>query len=163
MIDINYSLRIAYFNALTGIAGVPVYYNIVPPNTSPDNYIVYRSITNTDASTMNSSDVDCQVTVEIQTFTDGLNPGMTADIAAMEVFNRIHPTPSSVLTLDGAQMVTTRLLNDITQPPVTQGNRMYVSRYITFGHKIFQTDTGFLLSESSNMLQTEAGDLLITE
>lgn len=163
MIDINYSLRIAYFNALTGIDGVPVYYNVVPPSTSPDNYIVYRSITNTDSSTMNSSDVDCQVTVEIQTFTDGLNPGITADIVAMEVFNRIYPNRSSVLTLDGAQMVNTRLLNDVTNTPISQGNRVYVSRFITFGHKIFQTDTGFLLSESSNMLQTEAGDLLITE
>lgn len=137
MIDINYSLRIAYFNALTGIAGVPVYYNMVPPNTSPDQYIVYRSITNTDASTMNSSDIDCQITVEIQTFTDGLNNGLSTDMAAREVFNRILPSQGAVLSLDGAQMISTRMLNDITQPPVTQGNRMYVSRFITFGHRIF--------------------------
>lgn len=137
MIDINYSIRIAYFNALTGIAGVPVYYNMVPPNTSPDQYIVYRSITNTDASTMNSSDIDCQITVEIQTFTDGLNNGLSADMAAREVFNRILPSQGAVLSLDGAQMISTRMLNDITQPPVTQGNRMYVSRFITFGHRIF--------------------------
>lgn len=137
MIDINYSLRIAYYTALSGIAGVPVFYNMVPPNVSPTDYIVYRSITNSDASTMNSSDTDTQITVEIQTFEDGLNPGLSADMIAREVFNRILPNPGATLTLDGAQMVSTRLLNDITQPPVAQGNRMYVSRFLTFGHKIF--------------------------
>lgn len=137
MIDINYSLRIAYYTALNGIAGVPVFYNMVPPMVSPTDYIVFRSITNSDASTMNSSDTDTQITVEIQTFEDGLNSGLSADMIAREVFNRILPNPGATLTLDGAQMVSTRLLNDITQPPVAQGNRMYVSRFLTFGHKIF--------------------------
>lgn len=137
MIDINYSLRIAYYTALNGIAGVPVFYNMVPPTVSPTEYIVFRSITNTDASTMNSSDINCQVTVEIQTFEDGLNSGLTADMIAREVYNRILPNPGANLTLDGAQMVKTRLLNDVSQPPVAQGNRMYVSRFITFGHNIF--------------------------
>ena len=137
MIDINYSLRTAYYTALNGIAGVPVFYNMVPPTVSPTDYIVFRSITNSDASTMNSSDTDTQITVEIQTFEDGLNSGLSADMIAREVFNRILPNPGATLTLDGAQMVSTRLLNDITQPPVAQGNRMYVSRFLTFGHKIF--------------------------
>jgi len=53
------------------------------------------------------------------------------------VFNRILPNPGANLILDGAQMVKTRLLNDITNTPVAQGNRMYVSRFITFGHNIF--------------------------
>lgn len=137
MIDINYSLRNAYFSALTGIAGVPVFYNAVPPTISPDNYIVFRSITNNDNSTMSSSDINCQITVEIQTWEDNLNSGLNADMAAREVFTRILPNPQAVLTIDGAQMVTTRLLNDITPPPVTLGNRAYVSRVLTFGHKIF--------------------------
>lgn len=137
MIDINYSLRIAYYTALNGIVGVPVFYNMVPPTLSPTEYIVFRSITNNDASTINSSDIDLQITVEIQTFEDGLNSGLTTDMIAREVFNRIYPNPGAVLTLDGAQMVKTRLLNDITNVPVAQGNRMYVSRFITFGHNIF--------------------------
>jgi len=137
MIDINYSLRIAYFTALTGIGDTPVFYNMVPPTVSPNNYIVFRSITNNDASTISSSDIDLQITIEIQTFEDGLNSGLTADMIAREVFNRIYPNPQAVLTLDGAQMVKTRLLNDVSQPPVAQGNRMYVSRFITFGHNIF--------------------------
>lgn len=137
MIDINYSLRIAYFNALTGIAGVPVFYNEVPPNVSPDQYIVFRSITNTDISTCNTSDVSTQITVEIQTWNDGINSGINADMVAREVYTRILPNPGATLTLDGAQMISTRLLNDVTNQTVAVGNRAYVSRFITFGHKIY--------------------------
>lgn len=137
MIDINYSLRIAYYAALNGIADVPVFYNSLPPNVSPDQYIIFRSITNTDASTCNSSDINAQITVEIQTFSEGVNSGLSADMAAREVFTRVYPNQGAVMTLDGAQMISTRLLNDITQPPVGVGNRTYVSRFLTFGHKIF--------------------------
>lgn len=139
MIDINYSLRIAYQSALSGIAGVPVFYQIVPQGISPENYIVFRSITNTDASTKNSSDTGTNITVEIHTWNDNLNSGLSADMVAREVFNRIYPNTQAVLTLNGAQMVSTRLVNDVTQPPVTIGNRMYISRFLTFKHNIFQT------------------------
>lgn len=135
--DINYSLRIAYNTALSGMTGVPVFYNSVPPNVSPNNYIVFRSISNTDASTCNTSDVNTQITVEIQTFEDGLNSGLQNDLIARYVFNKILPNQGATLTLDGAQMVTARLLNDVTQPPVSFGNRTYVSRILTFGHQIF--------------------------
>ena len=137
MIDINYSLRIAYFTALNGIAGVPVFYNLLPPNISPDTYIIFRSITSSDNSTLSTNDLNTQVIVEIQTFDSGLNSGLSADMIAREVFNRIYPNYNSVLTIDGAQMVSTRLLNDITNTPVSVGDRAYVSRFLTFGHKIF--------------------------
>ena len=137
MIDINYSLRIAYYTALNGIAGVPVFYNNLPPNVSPDTYIIFRSITNSDASTLSTNDLETQITVEIQTFESGLNSGQSADMIAREVFNRIYPNYNAVLTIDGAQMVSTRLLNDVTQQPVSVGDRAYVSLFITFGHKIF--------------------------
>lgn len=137
MIDINYSLRIAYYSALNGITGVPVFYNNVPANISPDTYIVFRSITSNDASTLSTNDLETQITVEIQTFISGLNNGLSADMIAREVFNRIYPNYNSVLTIDGAQMISTRLLNDVSQPPVGVGDRSYVSRFLTFGHKIY--------------------------
>lgn len=138
MIDINYSLRIAYFAALDGIIGCPVFYGSLPPVVSPDTYIVFRSITNTDASTVNSSDTITNITVDIHTWVDGQNNGLSADILAREVFNRIYPNPQSVLTLDGAQIVNTRLVNDISQEPIRSGNRTYQDRSITFKHFIYQ-------------------------
>ena len=137
MIDINYSLRVAYFSALSGITGYPVYYQFQPALNNDPNYIVFRSITNTDASTMGSSDTETTITVEIHTWVQGDNNGLSADMGAREVFNRILPNPGATLTLDGAQMVSTRLLNDVTQDFTTEANRGYISRYLTFGHKIF--------------------------
>ena len=138
MIDINYSLRIAYYAALNGIAGVPVFYQALPPNVSPDNYIVFRSITNTDAGTKSSNETNTNITVEIHTWNDSLNNGLNADLVAREVYNRIYANPQFVLTLGGAQMVSTRLGNDVTQDAITINNRDYVSRFITFKHLIFQ-------------------------
>lgn len=138
MIDINISLRNAYKQALSGIDGVPVYYMAVPSTVSPANYIVFRSISSNDASTFNSSDTNTSVTVEIHTWTDGSNSGLSADQVAREVFNRLYANPQFVLQLDGAQMVSTRMTNDVTQNFTNSGNRTYVSRYITFKHNIFQ-------------------------
>lgn len=138
MIDINYSLRIAYQTALTGIAGVPVFYQSVPPMVSPENYIVFRSITNNDASTINSSDTTTSITVEIHTWNDNMNNGLSADLIAREVFNRIYPNRQFNLTIDGAQIVQTQLSNDVTQNFTNNKNRTYISRFITFRHNIFQ-------------------------
>lgn len=138
MIDINYSLRIAYQQALAGIDHVPVFYQEVPQNISPKNYIVFRSITSNDASTINSCDVNTNITVEIHTWNDNLNSGLSADLVAREVFNRVYPTQNFNLSIDGAQIVTTRLINDTTQDFTTQQNRTYISRFLTFRHNIFQ-------------------------
>ena len=138
MIDINYSLRIAYKNALSGIAGVPVFYQAVPPSISPRNYIVYRGINSSDASTFNSSDTSTNVTVEIHTWDDQQNNGVNADLVAREVFNRIYPNPQFNLDIDGAQIVNTKLVNDVTQDFATSANRNYISRFLTFKHNIFQ-------------------------
>ena len=138
MIDINYSLRIAYQTALTGIVGVPVFYQSVPPMVSPENYIVFRSITNNDASTINSSDTTTSITVEIHTWNDNMNSGLSADMVAREVFNRIYPNRQFNLTIDGAQIVQTQLSNDVTQNFTNNQNRSYISRFITFRHNIFQ-------------------------
>jgi hypothetical protein len=60
-------------------------------------------------------------------------------LIARQVYDRIYPNPSAVLTLDGAQMVNTRVVNDQTQDFVSQQNRGYISRFITFRHRIFLT------------------------
>ena len=139
MIDLNYSIRVAYYSALSGITGVPVYYQSVPNDVSPQNYIVFRSITNNEASTKNSSDTNTTVTVEIHTFQDVNNPGLNNDTIARDVYNRIYANGQFNLTIDGGQIVHTMLSSDDTQDFVMNGGRAYISRFITFKHKIFQT------------------------
>ena len=52
MRDINEPLRVAYATQLLQVPSVPVYYQALPNNLNPDNYIVFRSINNNDASTL---------------------------------------------------------------------------------------------------------------
>ena len=137
MIDINYSLRIAYTTALTGITGVPVFYQSVPNNITPDNYIVFRSITSSDVSGKTCSGTDTNVTVEIHTKNFVSNPGLNADTIAMDVFRRIYPYPGYTLPLDSAQMVRTDMVNDNTQDFTMNSGVQWISRFITFKHNIF--------------------------
>ena len=139
MIELNYSLRVAYKTALTGIANVPVFYQAVPPDQRPQEYIVFRSINSTDISTKNSSDTDTTVVVEIHTYSDVVNSGLSADAIAREVFNRIYANTQFNLSIDGGQIVHTKMQNDQTFDYTNTGGRSYISRFITFKHTIFQT------------------------
>lgn len=138
MIDLNYSLRIAYFSALSGI-GVPVHYQELPPTSKPDSYIILRSITSSDASSKSSSDTETYLTVSIYTANSVVNSGLTADILAREVFNRVYPYTQFNLTIDGGQIVSTVMDRDHSGEPVTIAGKVFNDRHITFKHNIFQT------------------------
>jgi len=137
MIDLNYSLRIAYYNALS-VLSVPVYYQSVPNNANPDNYIVFRSIQNNDASTKECSQTNTSITVEIHTKQGIMNQGISADTLARDVFNVLYPNRVSPLTINGGQIVNTELLSDNTQDFVMEGGEMFISRFLTFQHIIYQ-------------------------
>jgi len=135
--DINYSLRIAYNEALSGIEGVPVYYQFAPDGANDKTYIIFRGINSTDASTSNSSDTDTLITVEIHTWNDVTNSGLDADMIAKEVYNRIYPDRTTNLSIDGAQIVNTKLESDRTDDFREGSGRGMLSRYITFRHFIY--------------------------
>lgn len=136
MRDINEPLRIAYAAALTQI-GIPVAYQALPNNLNPDDYIVFRSINNVDASTKGSFEFTTTVTVEIHTKGNIGNRGLSADTVADQVFQRVYPSRQSNLSLARGQVYNTEVANDVTQD-FRQGNQFgYISRYITFRHLIF--------------------------
>jgi len=137
MIDINYSLRVAYFNALK-VLSVPVYYQAVPNNINPNNYIVFRSIFNVDDSSKTCSQTTTTITVEIHTKQDVINQGVNSDTIARDVFNLIYPNRTEHLAIDGAQIVNTELLNDRTENFQMNSGEMFISRYLTFKHIIYQ-------------------------
>lgn len=138
MIDLNYSLRVAYYSALNGL-GVPVYYQTLPPTANPDNYIVFRSINNSDASTKGTADTSTTVTVEIHTKTDQVNRGLSADMIARDVFNVIYPNKHDQLAISGGQILSTELVSDNVQDFQLNGNEAYISRYLIFKHIIYQS------------------------
>jgi len=143
MRDINKELRKAYFTALSGItnggAPVPVYYMKLPTSVDALNYIVYRGLTSNDVSTKNSFDSDTGVVVEIHTYTDGTNNnGNASDEIADQVLQRIYPSPQSTLAVAGTVVSNTTVQDDTTQDFTDSANRSYISRFITFIHRIYQ-------------------------
>jgi hypothetical protein len=141
MNDINYPLRKAYFAALTA-TGLPVYYQGLPNNQNPEEYIVFRSINSNEASTKNSADTETQITVEIHTYQEYANQGRLVETIADEIYQYVYAISQFVLPMDGVQMVSTELVSDQTNNYGYLGNRMYIDRFITFKHNIFIGGTG---------------------
>lgn len=137
MIDLNYSLRVAYKTALSALS-VPVYYQAVPNNTYPDNYIVFRSINNNDDSSKTCSQTVTNITVEIHTKQDVMNQGISADTLARDVFNVIYPNRTDHLLINGGQIMNTQCVQDNVQDFQMESGEMFISRFLTFEHIIYQ-------------------------
>jgi|SRR5690348_1654830 len=143
MRDVNYSLRKAYYTALTGItyeaSGVPVYYLQAPDDITASSYIVFGGVTNSDLSTKNSADTASLMRVTIHTFKDKYNDGKAADFIAGDVLQRIYPNAQAALILDDSlQMFSTELVSDLTQDYNVQNASVYIDRILIFRHKIYQ-------------------------
>lgn len=143
MRDVNYSLRKAYYSALTGInydaGGVPVYYLQAPDDLTASNYIVFGGVTNTDLSTKNSADTGTLMRVTVHTFKDKYNDGKAADFIAGEILQRIYPNSQAALVLeDNLQMFSTELVSDIIQDYGIRNSTVYIDRILIFRHKIYQ-------------------------
>lgn len=138
MRDINEVLRIAYAAALSSnTAGVGVFYQGLPSNRTDDNYIIFRSINNVDASTKNTFETVTNITVEIHTKNNVGNRGLSADTIADEVLQLIYGSRQSNLALSRGQIYNTELANDVTQDFIQSGQFGYISRYLTFRHLIY--------------------------
>ncbi len=138
MRDVNEPVRIAYANALTQIPGFSdfVFYQTAPNNINPDNYLVFRSISSSDASTKDSAVVDLSITVEIHTKNNFANPGLTADTIADQIFQLVYPDKHTNLTLSRGAIIWTNVTTDRTQDYTLRGQFGYIDRFITFNHHI---------------------------
>ncbi len=142
MRDINEPIRVAYLAALTQIDGMEVYYQSLPNNLNPDNYLVFRSINSTDTSSKSSSRVDLNITVEIHTKNNIANPGLTADNIADQIFNLVYPDKQTNLTLSRGQILWTQIANDRTLDYTLRNQSGYIDRFLTFRHGINIDTTG---------------------
>ena len=151
MKSINYDIRKAYVEALSDITvntnpstpgtryPVPVYYLSAPQSETSKFYIIINGPSSTDISTINSSDTNTQVQLQIQTWGDGSNSGWLADNIAENIFSVIYTTPQKILDLTGMglQMVSTKLITDNTSDITGLGNAVYITRTLIFEHNIF--------------------------
>lgn len=139
MIDLNSSIREAYFNALSSITpAVPVFYYAAPPNKKLDEYIVYRSITNKEHSTKTSSDTWTFVIVEIYSRSTLVNAGAKVDEIANKILEVIYPDRHTHLTITNGQILNTEMTFDLVNPYEVISGEVYLSRYMTFKHIIYQ-------------------------
>ena len=139
MIDLNSSIREAYFNAISSITpSVPVFYYAAPPNRKLDEYVVYRSITNKEHSTKTSNDTWTFVIVEIYSRSTLVNAGAKVDELANKILGVIYPDRHTHLTIDGGQIFNTEMTFDLVNPYNVISGEVYLSRYMTFKHQIFQ-------------------------
>ena len=121
--------------ALSGV-GVPVYYQNAPDNLNPDVYIVFRSITNVDASTKSSSDLNVDITVEIHTKSNIGNTGVSADSLAGLVYQAIYSNKQTNIALSSGRVLQTRVVTDRTLDYTLKNQFGYIDRFITFNHLI---------------------------
>ncbi len=142
MRDINEPLRVAYATALSNVSGVGVYYQYLPDNLNPDNYIVFRSLTSNDASTKNTADVFTTITIEIHTKSNKGNRGASADQIADLIYQLVYINKQTRLVLSRGQILTTEISNDVTQDFTLKGQFGFISRFITFRHLIFVDAVG---------------------
>ena len=143
MKDVNYPAQKSYLLALTGIqyngGDIPVYHGEIPDSMSPDAYIVYGGITNTDASTKSSAETFSLMRVTVHTFQMKYNTGKAAAAIANEIFQRIYPNSQAKIDLspDNMQCVSTELVSDSTLDYSIINARTYLDRVIIFRHRIF--------------------------
>jgi len=143
MIDVNGPLKKAYKTALTGIVyntvAIPVYANYLPDNITAENYIVFGPVTNNSIGTLNSQDTSSLMRVTVYSTGNRNNNGDAADYIAGKVIERIHPTQSFAITIDGAfQITATSLESDTTQDYGVNANKIFIDRILIFKHSILQ-------------------------
>lgn len=138
MKDINNTLIKAYYDALSPL-GYPVYEGEEPDDTLDKMYIVISDVTSNDTSTKNSTDVNAQIQITINSWELKYNNSKSLNIAAGAVLTAIKPTPNAVLDLSagGMQMMNLNVQNDNLQNYGKLAGRVYISRNIIFQQDIF--------------------------
>jgi mannose/fructose/N-acetylgalactosamine-specific phosphotransferase system component IIB len=136
--DINNTLIKAYYDALKPL-GYPVYEGEEPDDTLDKMYIVISDVTSNDTSTKNSTDVNAQIQITINSWELKYNNSKSLNIAAGDVLTAIKPTPNAVLDLSvgGMQMMNLNVQNDNLQNYGKLAGRVYISRNIIFQQDIF--------------------------
>lgn len=139
MKDVNYPLQKAYLDALSGIVidtvTIPVYYQQIPNDLNPDNYILFSPIINVDISPKTCFQTESSMQVIIYTYQAKGNTGKTCGLIVNEIMQRIYTKPST-LQADGVSVLSTKLESDTTNGYSTLGVRTYVERRLVFNHII---------------------------
>lgn len=143
MRDVNYPCQKSYTLALAGIVynSTPIlaYYQSIPDNVNPSNYIVFGPVSNGDDPTKSSSGTFTSIRVTIHTYSEKYNTGKAAALIGGEILSRIYPNSQAKIDLspDNLQCVSTETEQDVTQDYTNLASKVYIDRIFIFRHKIF--------------------------
>lgn len=138
MRDVNNPLIKAYYQAIEPL-GYPVFEGEEPDDILDKIYIVISDVSSNDTSTKNSSDVNANIQITINSWELKYNNSKALNTVAGLILTAIKPTPNAVLDLSASnlQMMNLNVQNDVVQNYGKLAGRVYISRNIIFSQDIF--------------------------
>jgi hypothetical protein len=138
MKDVNTILKQKIFDLLRPVISYPLYYKYLPAFVKENAYVTINIITNTDASTMQTSDTDTTILVGIYSRETQANPGQMVNDIAAAVYAVLYPDPQFKLDLSpGFQNCSVSLVNDIIPDAIATNTEILINRFLTFRFNIF--------------------------
>lgn len=138
MKDVNTILQQKIFELLQPVTGCPVYYKYLPSVIETNAYMLITTITNVDASTMQTSNTDTTVQISIYTRDSQANPGKLANDIAAVVYAALYPNRQQTIGLEpDFQNCSVALVNDTSPDAISTGNYVFINRFLTFRFNIY--------------------------
>jgi hypothetical protein len=138
MKNINDIMTTKYFQLLkAAMPSIQIFRDYVPTDLGGDVYVLISAINNTDKGTFQTDDTNTTIQVGIYSRTTTDNNADDMQAIATSVYNAIKPGQPNTISVRGAQVLTTELVNDVSPAPLDTGSMLFINRFITFQHKIF--------------------------
>lgn len=141
MKDVHTPLMKLYYAAISGL-GYPTFEGEEPDDTLDKLYVVINNVTSSDISTMNSTDVQAQVQVTINSWEVKYNNREALNEAADAILQAVKLQPGSEFDMSAynMQMLNLRVITDRDPNYGKLAGRVYISRQIIFDQHIFIKD-----------------------
>jgi hypothetical protein len=131
-------LKQKIFDLLRPVISYPLYYKYLPAFVKENAYVTISGITNTDASSMNTSDTDTTIVISIFSRETQANPGQIVNDIGAAVYLVIYPDRQATIDLSpGFQNCSISLVNDVTPDAIGTNTDILINRFLTFRFNIF--------------------------
>jgi len=136
--EVNSILQQKIFNLLRPVISYPLYYKYLPAFEKANAYVTINTITNIDASTMQSSDTDTTIQIGIYSRETQANPGQLVNDIAAAVYAVLYPSPIAAIDLmPDFQVCSVSLVNDVVPDAIASNTEIFINRFLTFRFNIY--------------------------
>jgi len=136
--DVNTILKQKIFELLRPAIPYPLYYKYLPAFEKANAYVTISTITNIDASTMQTSDTDTTVQISIFSKESQANPGQLVNDIAAAVYAVLYPNGQTMINLSPSfQHCSISLVNDVVTDAIATNTDILINRFLTFRFNIY--------------------------